>query len=163
VATIDSAAHPPVVILSTADFHSAVWTNKQHLATGLAEAGHDVVYIESLGLRAPRLRLSDLRRILAKVRAVPDPAVVARVVPDRLTILTPRVLPWHGSRLVRRINRWILGRTIARRLPTDPSAVFWTFSPLTYGLPRSGARLVYHCVDLLHEIPGIPARALLAG
>ena len=40
-----------VILLSTADWDHPLWTNKQHLAVSLADAGHRVLYIDSLGVR----------------------------------------------------------------------------------------------------------------
>lgn len=152
------SAPSPVVILSTADFDSAVWTNKQHLAVGLAQS-RPVVYIESLGLRAPRLSRADLRRVVAKLRRRGGTSTT-RPRPQNLTTLTPRVLPWHGVRWVRRLNAWLLARSLRPQLPVG-EATFWSFSPLTYGLETGYARRVYHSVDLLHEVPGTPGAVLL--
>lgn len=146
----------PVVILSTADFHSAVWTNKQHLAVGLARHT-DVTYIESLGLRAPTFGRSDLARLANRLhvggRPGPDET------PERVRLISPRVIPFHSSRLARKINTSLI-EGIA--IPELEDAVLWTFSPLTYGLERRAARVVYHSVDLLHTQPRVPAATLLA-
>ena len=42
-----------IIMLSTAEWDNPFWTNKQHTACSLAELGHRVFYIESLGLRSP--------------------------------------------------------------------------------------------------------------
>jgi hypothetical protein len=41
-----------IVVLSTADWDNPFWTNKQHVAVELANRGHRVLYIESLGCAA---------------------------------------------------------------------------------------------------------------
>ena len=56
-----------VIILSTADWDHPLWTNKQHTALALAAAGHQVLYVESLGLRAPRAGRRDLKRIARRL------------------------------------------------------------------------------------------------
>ena len=56
-----------IVILSTADWDHPLWTNKQHTALALAEFGHRVLYVESLGLRAPRAGHRDLNRIIRRL------------------------------------------------------------------------------------------------
>ena len=43
------------VVLATADWDHPLWTNKQHTALTLAAAGHRVLYVESLGIRPPRV------------------------------------------------------------------------------------------------------------
>lgn len=150
--------HRPVVILSTANFESAVWTNKQHLAVGLA-ATRDVYYVESLGLRRPTLRRADLVRILRRLRRrVPSETTAARAMPPRLSIVRPTVVPFHGNSIIRRLNRALLDRFTFKNLPND--AVIWTFSPLTYGL-EDRYPTVYHSVDFLHTLPAVPAKTLL--
>src|SRR5665647_1650083 len=97
-------ALPCVTILSTADFDDPVWTNKQHLAVGLARS-MDVVYIDSIGLRRPRFTVADISRVAGRLRKRATTAKGSRagVAADSLPrlIIHPRVLPFHGSRIVR--------------------------------------------------------------
>lgn len=150
----------PVVILATADFDSAVWTNKQHLASRLA-ADREVVYIESFGLRRPTLSRADLgrvlRRTLSSSGATTRPA--AAMSEHRPQIISPIVVPLHGSGAVRRMNHCLVRRTIRPKLP--PHYVLWSFSPLTYGLEAAAHAFVYHSVDLIHHQPHMPARSIL--
>lgn len=146
----------PVVILSTADFDSDVWTNKQHIAVRMAEH-RPVWYIESLGLRRPTITLVDLRRIISKLRGG-SPSRAARPRPAGLTIVSPTVIPLHGVAPVRAINRLLLRRTL-RKLPEVYD--LWSFPPVTYGIERRASRVVYHSVDLLHALPGVPTRYYL--
>jgi len=145
-----------IVILSTADYGAEVWTNKQHLAVGLAEV-FDVTYIESMGLRTPKLSASDLRRVLRRLKPSSNAAVRPR--PERLSVVGPHVLPWHASSLAAGINRRLVRRQFRRSSPER--RVLWTFSPLTYGLEGECDAMIYHSVDLLHAIPGVPADTIL--
>ncbi|KGM02120.1 hypothetical protein Q760_15395 [Cellulomonas cellasea DSM 20118] len=148
-----------MVILSTADFDAEVWTNKQHLAHGLARRA-DVAYVESFGLRAPRLTRADVARVRRRLSGGGAPSSSAQrdVAPTRVEVIRPRVVPFHGSRAVRALNRRLVDRLDVRGLE---DAVLWTFSPLTYGLESRARAVVYHSVDLLHTQPGVPAAALL--
>lgn len=153
--------HVPVVLLSTADFDADVWTNKQHLAVGLANTRR-VLYIESLGLRAPNLSATDLRRMVSKLGFKRKAsASVAMQVPGNIEIFTPRLLPWHGIPFVAALNRYLLNRALKSKIREYDNAVFWTFSPITYGLERYFKNTVYHSVDILHAFPGVPAKLLL--
>jgi teichuronic acid biosynthesis glycosyltransferase TuaH len=151
--------YAPVAILATADFDSAVWTNKQHLAVGLAE--HlPVVYVESLGLRKPGLNKEDARRILRRLgsgRAISKPI---RTRPDQLSVLSPKVIPVHSNYAIRMLNQRLIDRTIKPALDSFGIDTLWSFSPITYGLERIATRFVYHSVDLLHTQPGLPHRAI---
>ncbi|UZG57425.1 glycosyltransferase family protein [Rhodococcus opacus] len=152
-----------VTVLSTADFDSAVWTNKQHLAVGLAEDDLHVNYIESLGLRRPGLNRSDLKRIASKLtRGSAAPTSASRQRPHNLHVFTPLAIPVHGSRPIRRANHTLVHHSIQKKIKRsqDPG-VLWTFSPLTYGLEKAHSHTIYHSVDLLHELPGVPRKALL--
>ncbi|MGF9648057.1 glycosyltransferase [Pseudarthrobacter oxydans] len=156
-----------VVILSTADFDSPVWTNKQHLAVGLAKSGYKVYYIESLGLRTPTLSKTDIIRMLQYLHRLKpgkgskqDATRAHPELPPNLEIISPKVIPIHGAAFVRAINRFLLKKTTYKRLPADGNYVLWAFSPLTYGLENKCQGVVYHSVDLLHTIPGVPAMAL---
>lgn len=150
---------PRVVILSTADFDAEVWTNKQHLAQGLARSA-DVVYIESFGLRAPRPTRADAARVGRRItgRATRPSGTGPGADRTRIEVVRPRVVPFHGSRTVRAVNRRLVDRLAVTAIE---DAVLWTFSPLTYGLERRARAVVYHSVDLLHTQPGVPAAALL--
>lgn len=159
----------PVVILSTADLDAPVWTNKQHIALRLA-ADHSVIYIDSLGLRTPRLSRKDLHRVVR--RLVPllsrhssrskreREGVVRWPGQDRLISFSPVVIPWHGSAIARAINRLLIRRQLISRLPEH--YILWTFSPVTYELEDHAKTVIYHSVDLLHTLPSLPREALLA-
>ena len=56
------------VVLATADWDHPLWTNKQHTALTLAAAGHRVLYVESLGIRPPRVGAADRTRIYRRLR-----------------------------------------------------------------------------------------------
>jgi teichuronic acid biosynthesis glycosyltransferase TuaH len=150
-----------VVILSTADYHASVWTNKQHLASRLA-ASRDVYYIESFGLRRPRLTLSDVsriaRRLLPGSRRAGQPATAP--VPPRLRIISPVVLPVLAWSPARWANGLLVKRRVASKLPGE-GYVLWSFSPLAYGLEKDASAVVYHSVDLIHEQPHMPRAAIL--
>ena len=86
-----------VILLSTADWDHPLWTNKQHLAVSLADAGHRVVYIDSLGVRSARTGRSDARRILRRLRRSLTPL---RQVRQRIWVVSPLVLPGRVLSLI---------------------------------------------------------------
>jgi glycosyltransferase involved in cell wall biosynthesis len=151
------AVQPNVLLLSTADWNMPIWTNNQFVASALAEC-FPVQYMESLGLRKPQLRSADVVRMVRRagrllVRQQPhnQPSLRLRVKPTAL-------IPSHSSRLVTAVNAQLL-RHQARdwlRVPR-PARALWTFSPVTYGLESAASVTVYHCVDLLGQVPGVDA------
>ena len=150
-----------IVLFSTADWDHPFWTNKQPVALHLAERGFRVLYVESLGLRRPTAGSRDLKRIVGRVaRAARGP----RRVRDNVWVVSPLAIPWHASRVARRVNDWLLERWLARqcRRLDFGSPIVWTYNPLVGSLAsRLGASLlVYHCVDDLSAAPHMPQLAI---
>ncbi len=148
------------LVVATADWDNPLWTNKQHLSSRLGEAGHRVLYVESLGLRKPGLSSRDLKRMWRRLRR----ANQLRSVSPSVWVLSPLVIPLHGLSLMRRVNRWLLGRIVGRALRrigmTTP--VLWTYNPLVLNVigELEHSVLVYHCVDELAGSPGMPSEVL---
>ena len=161
-----SAARPAmrgIVCVGFADWDTELWTNQQHLMSRLAERGEVVLFIESLGLRRPQLRGKDARRIARRLsRGLRPPRRRGGV-----TVLSPLVIPLHGSRPVRAVNARLLRRTVrraARRLGLE-HPVLWSYVPQAEPLIEAlePSLVVYHCVDDIAEQPGVasaPFRAV---
>ncbi|QRE82582.1 glycosyltransferase family 1 protein [Rhodococcus ruber] len=162
--------NPPVIVLSTADFKAPVWTNKQHIASRLAQ-DRDVYYVNSMGLRTPNLNSADARRIAAGLstrikhatrRFTPRSREDHTCEPGSPRQIDPQVIPVHTSSVIRRTNRALLRNQLRRIVPDIESAILWTFSPLTYGIEDLAHRTIYHSVDLLHKLHGVPSDLILA-
>jgi glycosyltransferase involved in cell wall biosynthesis len=109
----------PVVVCVGFDWHHP--SPLRHLECALAD-DHELVHVESIGLRVPRPTRADLGRALWKVgRAFGWRAV--RGGPDRrgVRIVAPLVVPVHGSDAVRRLNAHLVTRAVRRALPRDRS------------------------------------------
>lgn len=158
---VDSPAlRPLVLVLGTADWDQPIATN-QHYATRELAREFDVIFVESMGLRRPRLSRRDLGRVWRRIRrqrsaAVPDSV---RAVPDGLTVVSPLVLPFHG-RLAAVANRRLLDRALSAHSRLGVAFFLLTYTPTTYGWERRAARTLYHCVDLLGELPGVSRRVV---
>ncbi|MCT0230397.1 glycosyltransferase [Synechococcus sp. CS-1324] len=150
-----------ITLLSTADWDQLLWTNKQHVASELASLGHRVLYVESLGLRAPRQQAQDFRRIGRRLlRSLRPP----RLVRPNLWVWSPLVLPGVRGALARQINRLLLllGLASSRRCLKLRPDWLWTYNPKTiaYGLPHPYRTLIYHCVDEIQAQPDMDAADL---
>ena len=147
-----------VIILSTADWDHPLWTNKQHTALALAEAGHRVLYVESLGLRAPRAGGRDLKRVARRLMRM---LRLPRLVAPRVWVWSPMVWPGGQTGCPLALNRLVL------RSGLEGMAwwldfkhwIFWTYNPLTalYLDLQDQQACVYHCVDRIQDQPGMPA------
>lgn len=161
---IPSTDRPHVFVLSTADWSAPLWTNNQYMACELA-AGFGVTYVESLGMRRPRLSRRDAVRMARRVRSSLAGGASSgdlRPRPAGLRLASPLAIPFHrgpavpaNRAIVRRVAREWLGLPRHRR-------VLWTYAPTAYGLEQEAAT-VYHCVDLTAEVPGIDPRVVAAG
>lgn len=167
----ESVPRGDCILFATADWDTPYWTNKQHTAAQLAKSGWRVLYVESVGLRAPKMGSgTDWRRILKRLwRGLKGP----RKVQERVWVLSPLVIPLkHHHPWVRRFNQGLLAWTVARfcRQQEFRSPLLWTYHPylleqLTLMREHHGVtlgKLVYHCVDDLSAIPGIDAEAFNA-
>lgn len=152
-----------VLLLGTAEWDQPIATNQHYIARELARTS-DVTYVESIGLRRPELRVRDLRRIVGRARRVLQRSLgrsrlettgYARERPANLGVLSPFVLPYHSGPF-RLLNRVLLRRQLRDWLTQDGPRVLWSYTPVTYQLESTATAAVYHCVDLLGTVPGIP-------
>jgi glycosyltransferase involved in cell wall biosynthesis len=136
----------PIVCVGFAEWDAELRTNQHHLMTLLARAS-PVLYVESLGLRRPTATARDLRRMAR--RLVRGLRPIGRA--NDVAVLSPLVVPYHGTRLVQRLNDKLLRlavRRAARKLAlADP--VLWSYVPQGRALLRTlePRLVVYHCVD----------------
>ena len=150
------------ILFATADWETPYWTNKQHTTQQLAHQGYRVLYVESVGLRAPNLGSGrDLSRIARRLK---QGLQGVRQVEDRIWVLSPLVLPFkHHRPLVRAFNQGLLAKVIQRFLTSKKfkKPMIWTYHPFMLeainGIEMGP--LVYHCVDDLSAIPGVDAAA----
>ncbi|MBA3809906.1 MAG: glycosyltransferase [Solirubrobacterales bacterium] len=135
-----------IVCVGFADWDTELWTNQHHLMSRLARENR-VLFIESLGLRAPSLAGRDLARMWRRLRRG-----LARARPvDGLHVLSPLVIPLHRYRLVRALNKRLLAilvRRASRELGLE-HPILWGYVPQAEDLidTLEPSLIVYHCVD----------------
>jgi glycosyltransferase involved in cell wall biosynthesis len=135
-----------IVCVGFADWDTELWTNQHHLMSRLARENR-VLFVESLGLRRPQLAGRDLTRIARRLRRGLQPPRAT----DGLHVLSPLVLPFHGSRVARALNRRLLNaliRRATRRLGMR-RPILWSYVPHAEALLAAldPEVVVYHCVD----------------
>jgi glycosyltransferase involved in cell wall biosynthesis len=138
-------------------------TSKTHIMRILSRRGSRVLWVNSIGLRRPRVSSRDARRILDKLKRGVRPV---REVEPGLFVASPLALPLHGLRAADRLNAWILSAMLRRqcaRLRLERPIV-WTFMPNVSGLLGACRErlVVYHCVDEYSAFTGVPRTSLLA-
>jgi len=91
----------------------------QHLI-GQLLSRYDVLWVNTIGMRPPRLDRLTLRRGWEKLRQWAAPSAGSTPLPPRLRVLNPRMWPWAGSRLGRRLNQKLLCRQLLPALAELP-------------------------------------------
>jgi len=146
-----------ILVLGTADWNQPIATNQHYVARELS-ARWDVSYVESMGLRKPELRPSDLKRMLRRIGSGSAGTSFERPT-NGINVLRPLVLPIHTG-VSRIVNRPLLHRLVSNWIARPGRRLLWTYTPNTYGLERFADATVYHCVDLLGSVPGINAELI---
>lgn len=153
-------AHSRIICFSTADWDTLLPTNKHQMMRRLAARGAKVLYIETLGTRAPSLSSGvDLGRMGRRLRrALQGPVKRER----RLWTISPVVRPAWNTPARIALNKAAFQAQIRPHLRHFPSPLVWVYSPhavhLLDGLDP--AFVVYHRVDRLDAVPGADITAL---
>jgi glycosyltransferase involved in cell wall biosynthesis len=107
-----------------------------------------VLWVNSIGNRAPKANAHDARRIFKKLATFTEGI---REVEPNLFVLAPLAIPFYGSELVRSANRELLRLQVLRAMKQlhFKRPISWSFLPAS--APVSGTLgeefVVYHCVD----------------
>lgn len=151
-----------VILFSTADWDTPYWTNKQHTAKHLAKVGHRILYVETVGLRAPKLGSGrDLGRLWRRLKlGLQGP----RKVENGIWVLAPLVIPIkHHWSFVGWLNKQILAMYIQLFMKKNSFTVpiIWTYHPYILGAIENinHGKVVFHCVDDLSAVPGVDIQA----
>lgn len=157
------------VLFSTADWDAPYWTNKQHTAALMGKRGIQVLYIESVGLRAPNAssgkdwtRLG--KRLVAGLRSLFQGP---KNIQPNVWVLSPLAIPFkHDNSWVRWFNQNLLKLQVKHFLVSRKlkKPLIWTYHPFMLDVLNcmNVGKLVYHCVDDLSAVPGIDATAFNA-
>ncbi|WP_433293056.1 glycosyl transferase family 1 [Actinoplanes sp. CA-030573] len=158
-------SEPLILVLGTAEWNAQIATNQHYVVRELSRM-FDVQFVESLGLRRPKLDAKDLGRMAGRLRrsvGASEPAESStRPVPARAKVISPIVVPVH-RRSTRLTNRILLHRAVAEWRESTRPKILWAFTPVTYDLEQYADATIYHCVDILREFPGIDEVAVDAG
>lgn len=149
------------IFFATADWDTPYLTNKQHMAKEFARLGHRILYIESVGIRRPKIMSGiDLKRIFFRFfRGVRGPKKVDAN--TNVWVLAPLVFPFgHGNKWIKLFNqsvmKWQMNCFLKQYGFSSP--FIWTYHPyILDAIKNLGIRnkLIYHCVDDLSSVPGV--------
>jgi glycosyltransferase involved in cell wall biosynthesis len=150
-----------IVCVGTADWQTELPIN-QHQLMGRLAVHNRVLFVESLGLRRPQLASRDLRRIWRRLaRGLRGVRQL-----DGVWVLSPLVLPFHGSAAVRSLNRRLLRLQVGRaaRKLGFRQLLLWGYAPQAEALldVLDPGTVVYHCVDDVAAQKGVDAESFRA-
>jgi hypothetical protein len=151
---------PPLLVF--ADDWGRHPSSCQHLVRRLL-SDHEVIWVNTIGMRSPRLDLSTLRRGMEKLQHWSCKQAPGAALPAGLRVVNPRMWPSFRSRFARWVNRKLLLQQLAplcQSLREPPVAV--TALPIVADLMgRLPVRSwVYYCVDDFGQWPGLDQERL---
>src|ERR1039457_1488025 len=117
-----------------------------------------LLWVNTIGMRKPRINLSDIKRSIGKIRSWLTPRENKRS-ETNLTIISPIMIPYATIPLVRGWNRLSVIRAVRsemRRLSFNHPIVLTTLPNASDYLNAFDEILdVYYCVDEFSEWPGV--------
>ncbi len=169
MAVFEDLLGQPATFIVFGDDWGAHPSTTQHLMRHM-RPNDRVVWIDSIGMRAPKVDRADIKRILSKLGALTKgradhtgSGAQAPGAPD--AIVRPMVSPWH--RRSRTLNRALIGAQVARALAELPASsgprVLLTTNPIAelYAKAIPHDRLVYLKLDDYPNLPGVDAEMVL--
>ncbi len=135
-------------------------SSTQHLISHLP-GDHRVVWVNSIGLRRPKLTLGDAGRVVRKVTSAARPGAEPKRAgpPAPGPVVQPIILPMARGKLARGINRLLLARKVgaAARAARLDRPVLWISLPSA--IDAVGAldelAVVYYCGDDFGALAGV--------
>ena len=132
----------------------------QYLAKELSN-DFQILWVNSLGLRQPKLNISDLKRIAIKMsdffflrKKENKPQNIKNIV-----VMAPLVIPFWQYRIIRKFNRTILKRQMISKIKqyAISQPILITSCPSTVDIvgDLDRKKIVYYCADDYSQMPGM--------
>jgi glycosyltransferase involved in cell wall biosynthesis len=134
--------------------------SKTHLMRLLSKDNR-VLWVNSIGYRAPKASKADLLRAFRKLSAAASPI---REPEKNIFVLNPLAIPAYGKPALRELNRHLLKFQVRRAMARlgFRRAINWVFNPAA-GLiagELGEEMLIYHCVDEYTAFSGVASRSM---
>lgn len=135
--------------------------SKTHLMRLLSKDNR-ILWVNSIGYRAPTASAKDIKRAWSKIKAATEP--VKEAIPN-LFVLSPLAIPAWGKPWIQSLNRQLLVWQIksAMRKLKFREPINWVFNPAASVLAGQlgEAQVIYYCVDEYTAFSGVPTEALI--
>lgn len=152
------------LFFSSADWDAPYWTNKQHTAKTIANYGHTVIFIESIGIRRPSFNSRDIKRMGSKLFNFFKILILGpKFISSNLIIITPISIPFfRGLVITNKLNNFILKFILKKTLKSldITDFIIWSYHPyLDHDDTFFNSKpIIYHCVDDVSVIPGVDSK-----
>ena len=141
-------------------------SSSQHLATHLLKLGWQIVWINSIGLRQPKLKMKDFKRLAVKLMSFLSKKTSVRQLEknEKLSIVSPLIIPYIGFSFIDKINRFLFKRQLDKVIKSRnllnyqiitalPTAI--AFYPLLSKQPW-----YYYCCDDFSALANVSHKAV---
>jgi len=142
---------------------SGLPSSTQHLIRHLSN-NRKTIWVNSIGLRHPRLSKYDLKRVWIKVKALVNH--LPRSATDTpFPVVAPRAIPWPGNSVARLINRRLLANQVRSVATAEgiSKPILWISLPTAVvvagALEEKG--LIYYCGDDFGALAGVDHNPVL--
>ncbi|CCQ12001.1 Glycosyltransferase SypN [Pseudoalteromonas luteoviolacea B = ATCC 29581] len=135
-------------------------SSTQHLFKHIAEQ-HEVIWVNSVGMRKPTFTLKDFKRITEKVfKGLFSKTKSQNASNDQqdLIVIEPKLFPWHDNAFIRKVNRWRFKKKLKAYLGnTLEPIIYWISVPTAEYLCEltSKDKLVYYIGDDFSGLAGV--------
>lgn len=149
-----------ILYFSADDWGCGLATSQTHLARILSKKNR-ILYINSLGLRKPKVNKNDVKRMFSKFSRFTKGI---EQVAENIWVFTPIIIPFHDSELYQEINKKLLVGYInfyLKKLKMK-NPLFWAYLPNTVHLigKFNESKVIYYCVDEYVAFDGVPREAI---
>jgi len=137
-------------------------SSTQHIIKCLIER-HNVIWVNSIGLRAPRPNVKDVKRVWRKLISM---ALKPRkkLKDHSLTVVSPQALPFYGNTLARYLNGFLLKNIVSKAMKQKEmvTPVIWTSLPSAVDVigKLNEVKVVYYCGDDFGSLAGVDHLAI---
>ncbi|MBU2971411.1 glycosyltransferase [Pseudoalteromonas sp. C2R02] len=130
-------------------------SSTQHLIKEIAQS-NSVSWINSVGMRSPKLSLRDFKRLYNKCKSI----FLKNKKEQQYTevkVYNPKVLPWHQFSWVNAFNKKQLKKTLSLENQSDEPITYWVSVPTAISLidKREQDQIIYYCGDDFSGLEGV--------
>jgi glycosyltransferase involved in cell wall biosynthesis len=134
--------------------------SKHHIMSRLAKHNR-ILWINSIGMRRPTVSRQDIAKMGFKLKSF---FKSLQQVQDNLYVMTPLVIPFHGSKTASKINRLLLSaqvRYYQKKLNLN-NPILWSFLPNTVDVVGAFEEnlSIYYITDDFTQFTGYPVKAI---